>query len=1668
MNGCKDNSIKYIPLYHHEQVPFQPFQDNSSPVTNSVKMTTPISNNNNNNSNNNSNTNNSSNTSSYDLQDIILCYQSQPELLKLILSSKLEEDKRRAEEAKLKAKELDLLILQQKQQLISTTPALSSPSTSSSSTIHLSSSSATDIPFSNNNNNHSSSPSSSSIVAALSSSSSSSSSSFLNQAIHNNNNYSNHNNNNSIDDSSFQYLSQPITNLMTSPTVSQRSNPFHLKHNLTNNNDNNEMVHTYSTSSTSLLNDPPHPLCSNDINSSQFSNSNLMSPISEITNHDIHSSTPPPSNNNNNNYIEHHHQEYNRTPSFSSLNNHNSRYDPYYHHQQQPRQKRKREMQAITKIVETRDYPYLDGYSWRNNGNTIQKKTGNKSVYYKCANSINRKKVFTEEYTSIYSKFMFTWVNDIMKKGWKTTLNDEDLSDMPNENLTINVLSAYNTATEIATTTTNKKYTTSNAFLFVCGLFISTIIESLSALQSSHIGRHLSIRIQALFISEVYGKSLRRRGDLNTNNGYIEENSEIKENANNLVSIDAQKVNEAMASLYYIYSLPVQAIFCVLFLYKLLGVSALYGVLVMVLSQFVLFYLILQYRKVHQKCMGFTDKRIKLTNELLNGIRIIKFFAWEEEFRKKVLTARDLELKAKKPRFFKAILLRSSSECIPILIILVVFYVYTDTNTLTASTAFTAIALFNILKGVFEELPLLISNNIQAMVSLRRLERLLNEEEVDINHSNYDDDGGDNDEVDNLQDSALNTNTTSAMISAKKAATTIKFIGFVDNASFSWVKPTMDDRNNVISNPHIQKLNLSFPLNKFSIICGPTGSGKSTLIASLLGETSCLSGRAILPRKLLTNNKSTNGTICNVAYVAQTSWIQNKTIKENILFGQPYDAERYNKILYMAALTGDLKILENGDSTEIGEKGINLSGGQKQRVAIARAIYSQADIIILDDCLSAVDTYAAKHIYQHCLMGEYMKNKTVILVTNHVGFCIQRADYIVYLKDGQVLSAGTPNDVICAGVLDKENYHLCVENEPELEIEQITMIPLSANTAKENDINQVKLIKDENREEGNVQYSIYQSYMEVTWGYFFWIVVIISSCGSQCLMFSQDYWIKLWVSAYKSSDYYYYQLKSKDNANTANNINASYYVGVYFAISVATIVLMALRLIFTFIGSIRALRSYHQKLLDSILDATVRFFDTTPLGRIVNRFSSDMETLDQSIIVELLLLLYSMIICIFIVLLVATMTPLFIIFAAVLAIIFWFIGRYYIRTSRDLKRLKSVSKTPIYAQLSETIHGITTIRAFARIELLGGLIGFFTGILFIFAKSSSVDVGLAALSLAYTLIFTRHMLWVVCRCGTCEINFVCLERIEEYINTIESENKALLTLQPSNTIDNNNEQQLIYSPSSSQWPPCYGNVNVKNLTVRYAPELPPVLHDISFQIKTGEKVGIVGKTGSGKSSLVLAFFRFMSSIEGTILIDDVNICQLSLHDLRSHLTIIPQDPVLFSGTIRSNLDPFHQYDDAILWLALKRAHLVNTSNNTDSSNNYSSHTYITLESNVLENGNNFSQGQKQLIALARALIKKSALIILDEATSSVDADTDQRIQNTIRSEFRDSTLLTVAHRLNTIIDYDRVLVLDQGKVVEFYTPYHLMIKEYGYFKTMCEKSGIYSDLLTIATSKHMA
>lgn len=438
----------------------------------------------------------------------------------------------------------------------------------------------------------------------------------------------------------------------------------------------------------------------------------------------------------------------------------------------------------------------------------------------------------------------------------------------------------------------------SAAFLFVLGLFLTNVLQSLSMQQALYIGRTLGIRVQAIVIGEVFSKSLRRRDTASApKDDAPSDEQKTKTNVNNLLSVDAQKLGEITAYVFYVYSYPVQIGISIWCLYELLGMAALWGVLVMVLTQPLTFFVSQKFEKKHNEVMTATDKRIKTVNELLSAIRVVKFFAWEKEFRKRVTDARQNELKAIRGRLFMFMHMGNTWFMIPILIMATVFYVYTLHNDLTASTAFTALALFYTFRAALDELPMLISFLLQANVAIKRIENFLDEDEVEL--------------------------------PPEPMSTDRPYIGFVDNASFSWDKPSAKP-----SQPPklaLKNLNLSFPRNKLSIVCGSTGSGKTTLISSLLGETHCVSGAVALPRIIPNRTSPLGGAVSGIAYVAQTAWLQNCSIRDNILFGLPFDEDRYEQVLYMTALTRDLEILEFGDSTEVGEKGITLSGGQKQR-----------------------------------------------------------------------------------------------------------------------------------------------------------------------------------------------------------------------------------------------------------------------------------------------------------------------------------------------------------------------------------------------------------------------------------------------------------------------------------------------------------------------------------------------------------------------------------------------------------------------------------------------------------------------------------------------------------------------------------------------------------------
>ncbi|KAG1471789.1 hypothetical protein G6F56_001926 [Rhizopus delemar] len=1301
-----------------------------------------------------------------------------------------------------------------------------------------------------------------------------------------------------------------------------------------------------------------------------------------------------------------------------------------------------------------------------------------------------------ENWASLYSKVMFSWVNVMMKEGYNRTLNDADLVELPSDNRAKNTLSNYRKHKTSKSIVRTLLYTfrvplliqlvycslwcvllfgppfflnkiiiyiedakgepVSTAFFYVLGLFVTNSAQSLFLQQGLYIGRVLGIRIQSIIIGEVFSKSLRRRDQSgSTTEEGQDPKDEKKSNVNNLLSVDAQKVAEIAAYIFFLYSYPTQIIISIWSLYKLLGNAALWGVLVMILCQPITYFISSRFEKLHESVMSATDKRLKLMNELLSAIRIVKFFAWESEFKKRIIEARENELSAIRSRLMMFMWILNAWFMIPVVIMVTVFYVYTETSVLTASIAFTALALFNTFRGALDEFPMMISMTLQGNVSIKRIERFLDEDEVD-------------------QVNETNANGT--------------MIGFADNATFSW-------DNNPDTKPSIKNLNLSFPIGKLSVVCGPTGSGKTTLLSSLLGETHRVSGQAILPRIIPNKSSPLGGAVSGIAYVAQTAWLQNCSIRDNILFGLPYDEERYGNVLYATALTRDLDILEFGDATEVGEKGITLSGGQKQRISIARAVYSQATTVILDDCLSAVDAHTAKHLYENCLTGHLMTDRTVILVTHHVGLCLQGTAYIVALKDGEVVDAGTPKDMLKSGALGEE---LSNANEDEANNSEgravegpIPTVPKTMTKKASDQKDGGKLTQDEVRAEGGVPMTVYKTYINASGGYTFWIVILLMFCVAQGTVLGQDYWIKVWSAAYgKKEDpvsnlfshslsiatqgeslmNFYMPLAQQTVKNQAeSSVNVTWYLGIYFLIGMVAMLMNSIRIFTLFTGSLNASRRIHKQLLDRILRAKVRFYDTTPLGRIVNRFSSDLATIDQELGPSLSFLIFAFVATLCVVILVSAVTPAFLVPGVVIAGMFGVIGSYYLETSRDMKRLNSVSRSPIYVQFNESINGVSTIRAFGsqqrfvnenhakidsnnrpfiwmwatnrwlhcRVDVLGAFVGFCTGFVLVLARDW-VDPGLAGLSLSYSLTFTHHVLWVVRNYAMNEMNMNAIERVHEYLD-VEEEPPA----------------EIPETAPGPQWPE-NGSVEVKDLVMQYAPENPAVLRNVSFKVKPREKIGIVGRTGSGKSTLALSLFRFMEPTSGTIHIDGVDIHKIGLNLLRSRLTIIPQDPVLFSGTLRSNLDPFNQHDDAELWASLKRAHLIDEGGEND----------IALDSVVTENGSNWSQGQRQLIALARALVKKSALIILDEATSSVDFDTDHKIQETIRTEFEDSALLCIAHRIRTVADYDRILVLDHGEVKEYDTPYTLMTKEGGIFNQMCVRSGEYSELITIAKRKH--
>ncbi|VDD89289.1 unnamed protein product [Enterobius vermicularis] len=1042
------------------------------------------------------------------------------------------------------------------------------------------------------------------------------------------------------------------------------------------------------------------------------------------------------------------------------------------------------------------------------------------------------------------------------------------------------------------------------------------------------------IKIQTTLTGAVYKKTLKLSNEARRQKTV----GEIV----NLMAIDVDRFQLVTPQIQQFWSCPFQITLALIYLFYTLGASAACGVGIMILFL----------------PLNIVVSLIVKKWQILNGMKVIKLYAWEPPMEKVIENLRKQELTLVR----KAGLVRAMADAFntasPFLVAFLTFLTYTlssDSHVLTPQIAFVSLTLFNQLRSPMTMIAFLIQQIVQATVANRRLKSFFVADELDMR--------------------CIDSSPT--------------------------VEGNCAGQNSKAS---ISNIDFKVPKGQLFAIVGHVGCGKSSLLSALLGEMEKLGGYV--------------GVRGKIAYVPQQSWIQNLTLRDNITFGKPFDRKTYDRVIRACALAADLAILPQGDMTEIGEKGINLSGGQKARISLARAIYANADVYLLDDPLSAVDSHVGKHIFDQVIGPRgLLRHKTRLFVTHGLSF-LKEADAIVP-PFSQISTVSELADSMARSSTRRRRTISSTSSRSSL------VIPTQASK---------KLIEKERLETGRVKLGVYMQYFHAA-TYIFSIMFILLFAGYSASQLLRGIWLSNCVGRLK----------------------------IFLIFSALS---FFFSLIFLVFAGLRASKNLHTPFLHNVLRSPMAFFDTTPVGRILNRFGKDIDVIDQLLPTNF----RYFVMCIFNVastlIIVIVSTPVFV--AVIIPLSFCcsltngslLYSRFYVPTSRQLKRLESVNRSPIYSHFGETIQGASLIRAFrktdefylksekyvdtfirctypnlianrwlaVRLEFVGNCVVLFAALFAALSRiiGSGISAGVAGLSISYALNITETLNFAVRQVSALETNVVAVERVKEYAST------------PTEAV-----WSIPGSVHKEGWPD-KGKIMLQNYSTRYRPGLDLVVKDLNANIKPGEKVGIVGRTGAGKSSLALALFRMIEAAEGEICIDDIDIATIGLHDLRSRLTIIPQDPVLFSGSLRFNLDPFDQYEDYEVWCALELAHLKSLVKSFDDG----------LYHKISEGGENISVGQRQLTCLARALLRKSKVLVLDEATAAVDLATDALIQETIRKEFKTATVLTIAHRLNTILDYDRVMVLDKGRIIEFDSPQSLLAAQNSVFHSMAVDAHI--------------
>ncbi|XP_066891023.1 multidrug resistance-associated protein 1-like isoform X6 [Kogia breviceps] len=1074
---------------------------------------------------------------------------------------------------------------------------------------------------------------------------------------------------------------------------------------------------------------------------------------------------------------------------------------------------------------------------------------------------------------------------------------------------------------------------------YALALFVVVFLQTLILQQYQRFNMLTSAKIKTAVIGLIYKKALLLS---NVSRKKFSTGEII-----NLMSADAQQLMDLTANINLLWSAPFQILMAISSLWQELGPAVLAGVAVLVFVVPVNALVAHRMKKLKKSQTKNKDKQIKLLNEILHGIKILKLYAWEPSYKKKIIEIREQELEVQK------------------------------------SAGFTF------------KLP-----GIKTRISLVRLEDFLNTEDFHPRSI----------ETKYIGDHA---------------------IGFT-NASFSWDKTGI---------PILKDLNIKIPEGALVAVIGQVGSGKSSLLSAVLGEMEKLKG--VVQRK------------GSVAYVSQQAWIQNCILQENILFGSVMQKQLYERVLEACALLPDLEQLPNGDQTEIGERGVNISGGQRHRVSLARAVYSGADIYLLDDPLSAVDVHVGKQLFEKVIGSSGMlKNKTRILVTHNLTL-LPLMDLIVVMESGRVAQMGTYQELLSKTKYLTNLLQAFSEQEKAHALKRVSVINsrtvLKEQILEQNDrplLDQGKQfsVGKEKVPVGGVKFSIILKYLQAFGWLWVWLNVA-TYLGQNLVGIGQNLWLSAWAKEAKHMNNF-----TEWKRIRSNKLNIYGLLGLMQGLFVCSGAYVLTR------GSLAASRTLHAQLLDNLLHLPLQFFETNPIGQIINRFTKDMFIIDMRFHYYLRTWVNCTLDVIGTVLVIVGALPFFILGIIPLVFLYFTIQRYYVASSQQIRRLAGASRSLVLSHFSETLLGVSTIRAFGheqrfiqqnkevvnenlvcfynnvisnrwlsvRLEFLGNLMVFFASLLAVLA-GNSIDSAIVGLSISCALNITQSLNFWVRKACEIETNAVSIERVCEYEN-MDKEAPWIMSKRP-----------------PSQWPN-KGIVEFVNYQARYRDDLGLALQDITFQTHGEEKIGIVGRTGAGKSTLSNCLFRIVERSGGKIIIDGIDISTIGLHDLRGKLNIIPQDPVLFSGTLQMNLDPLDKYSDGELWEVLELCHLKGFVQSLPKK----------LLHEISEGGENLSVGQRQLVCLARALLRKTKILILDEATASIDFETDNLVQTTIRKEFSDCTILMIAHRLHSIIDSDRVLVLDSGRITQFETPQNL-IHQKGLFFDMLTEAGITQD-----------